>query len=246
MTDMTDTQTSYAADAPTAVFIPGLLSDGIVWEAAAATAAKRVPVATADVTSQTSITAMAQDTLEAHPGLLIAIGHSMGARVALEMARLAPRRVVGLILADTGIHPRKEGEEAKRQVVLDLARKEGMAALADAWLPPMVWEERHGDAALMSALRAMVLRADVAQHDRQIQALLDRPDAAATLADVACPVLLLVGRQDAWSPVAQHETMREVLPRADLVVIEDAGHFAPIEQPHAVSAAIADWLDRAL
>lgn len=227
---------------PTVVFVPGLLSDAVVWQPAADRIAATHGLAIADVSQGTSITGMAQDVLVENPGDIIVAGHSMGARVALEMARIAPDRVNGLVLADTGIHPKREGEEAKRQAMLDLAHEKGMAALAKRWLPPMVHEARHSDRELMDALTAMVLRADAAQHDRQIGALIGRPDASAYLDTITCPVLLIVGRQDAWSPIAQHETMLEKLPHAGLVVIEEAGHFAPIEQPRTVGEAIAAWL----
>lgn len=230
-------------DKPTVVFVPGLLSDGIVWQHAADRLAQTHLVAIADVSDGTSITGMAETILAEQPGRLIVAGHSMGARVALEMARIAPERIDGLVLADTGIHPKREGEDAKRQLVLDLSREQGMKALAAKWLPPMVDEARQGDRALMDALTTMVLRADVAQHDRQIGALLGRPDASAYLDEITCPVLLIVGRQDVWSPIVQHETMLENLPNARLVIIENAGHFAPIEQPQAVSDALAQWIE---
>ncbi|AXS42804.1 alpha/beta hydrolase [Breoghania sp. L-A4] len=226
----------------TLVFIPGLLSDAVVWQHAADRLSRHLPVAIADVSAGDSITGMAETILGEHAGPLLVAGHSMGARVALEMYRLAPQRVRALALADTGIHPRQEGEEAKRQKVLDLARNEGMAALAAAWLPPMLDQTRLGDTELLETLTAMVLRADVAQHDRQIGALLNRPDAEAALSDVTCPVLLVVGRQDIWSPPAQHEDMLNRLERARLEIIDDAGHFAPIERPEAVTAALESWV----
>ena len=45
-------------------------------------------------------------------GPLVVIGHSMGARVALEMVRAAPERISSSALLDTGVHPVREGEEA--------------------------------------------------------------------------------------------------------------------------------------
>ena len=48
----------------------------------------------------------------------------------------------------------------------------------------------------------------------------------------------MVGRQDRWSPLAQHEEIAAVIPGAELVVIEDSGHMAPVEQPEQVSQAL--------
>ena len=95
---------------------------------------------------------------------------------------------------------------------------------------------------LNKEIEAMVLRKDADLHARQINALVTRPDASAYLAGITCPVLLVVGRQDQWSPVSQHEDMLRLLPDARLEIIEDAGHFAPLEQPDDVAALLADFL----
>ena len=222
----------------TTVLIPGLLCDRFVW----APVLDRLDGAVADLSTQTTIAQMAVDTLAAHPGPLRVAGHSMGARVAMEMAHQAPDRIERLVLLDTGIHPLRPGEIEKRARVIALAREQGMAALAEAWLPGMVHAPGRENAALMQGLTEMVLRMDLDLHERQIMALVTRPDAAAYLPEIACPTLLIVGRQDAWSPPTQHEDMLALLPDARLEIIEDAGHFAPVEQPETVAAFVAGFL----
>ena len=222
----------------TTLLIPGLLCDRFCWEAVLA----RLPAEVADLSTQDDLTQMARDLLQRHPGALRVAGHSMGARVAMEMARLAPDRIERLALLDTGIHPLRAGETEKRDEIVRFAFDNGMRALADRWLPPMVWQGNQTDTALMDGLRAMVLRMTPELHARQIRALVNRPDAAATLGQVACPVLLTVGRHDQWSPVAQHEDMLALLPGARLEIIEDAGHFAPVERPGAVADILVPFL----
>ena len=53
---------------------------------------------------------------------------------------------------------------------------------------------------------------------------------------------MIVGREDRWSPVSQHEEMARLLPDARLVVVPDAGHFAPLEAPDAVADALVPFL----
>ncbi len=224
----------------TTILIPGLICDGIVWDPIVDQLGDKTIIA--DLTTQNDLTDMARDCLALSDGNLRVAGHSMGARVALEMARLAPERIERLALLDTGIHPLKDGERAKRDDIVKFAYANGMQALSDRWLPGMVHPDRHQDAALMNALNAMVLRQTVDIHARQINALINRPDAAAYLASITCPVLLMVGRQDAWSPLSQHQDMLNLLPHARLVVIENAGHFAPVERPEATAAELVPFL----
>jgi pimeloyl-ACP methyl ester carboxylesterase len=53
---------------------------------------------------------------------------------------------------------------------------------------------------------------------------------------------VLCGRQDRWATLAQHEALASAIPGARLEVIEDSGHFAPVERPAAVSAALLKWI----
>ncbi|MDQ4136882.1 MAG: alpha/beta hydrolase [Pseudomonadota bacterium] len=227
---------------PPIVFLPGLLCDASVFTAQVEALRPYADVVVADFSQQDSLVEMARAALTLREGPIVAIGHSMGARAALEMVRLAPERIIRLALLDTGVHPRRDGEEANRQGLVDLADREGMAALAERWLPPMVHEARTGDDDLMEPLKAMVMRATPDQHRRQIRALLDRPDARPLLPAITCPTLVMVGRQDRWSPLAQHEEIAALIPNATLVVIEDSGHMAPVEQPEAMTRALLAWL----
>jgi pimeloyl-ACP methyl ester carboxylesterase len=224
------------------VLLPGLLCDASVWSAQVAALKPHANVAVADFSQLDRLEDMARSALALRPGPLVVIGHSMGARVALEMMRAAPERIARLALLDTGIHPVREGEEANRQILVDLAFKDGMAALADRWLQPMVHEARVHDRSLMEPLKAMVMRATPEQHQRQIRALLNRPDPRALLPTIRCPVLVMVGRQDRWSPPAQHQEIAALIPNAELVVIEDSGHMSTVEQPDQVSRALRRWL----
>lgn len=227
---------------PTLVLLPGLLCDASVWAHQRAAFADSHVVVTPVLYGYESIPAMARAVLDGVTGPFALAGHSMGARVALEVLRQAPDRVERLALLDTGTHPRKEGEEATRQVLVDLARNEGMAALAARWLPPMVHPDRTVDAALMAPLAAMVCRATPWIFAGQVRALLDRPDAASQLGAIRCPTAVVVGRQDGWSPPSQHESIAAAIPGATLTVIEDSGHMSTVEQPDAVTGALRDWL----
>jgi pimeloyl-ACP methyl ester carboxylesterase len=51
-------------------------------------------------------------------------------------------------------------------------------------------------------------------------------------------------RQDRLRTLAETERMAENLPQARFEVIEDCGHMAPLEKPHALAALLADWVAR--
>jgi pimeloyl-ACP methyl ester carboxylesterase len=220
----------------TVFLLPGLLCDETIW---AHQRAALGDVIVPDFRHVNSISAMAKVVIDAAPQRFSVAGHSMGGRVALEVFRMAPHRVERLALLDTGVHPRAADEESKRWALVDLARSQGMAALAARWLPPML----HPDlSALLKPLTEMVMRSTPETFANQQRALLDRPDARAVLPLIKCPTLVLCGRQDIWSPVSQHEEIAASIPHAKLVVVEECGHMSPVEQP----AMVTKWLSRHL
>lgn len=229
----------------TVVLIPGLVSDHLVWADLEKALAAHGPVVTADLTQGDDIRAWAARLLAQYSGQLLAVGHSMGGRVALEMAHQAPERMVGLVLANTGHGPKKEGEEVKRQEMIDLAHRDLEAFIA-SWLPGMLAADRVDDDSIVAPLAEMVRRAGPDVHERQIRALVGRPHATAYLSQITCPILAVAAADDRWSPVAQHQDIVDAAPDATLVVIPEAGHFAPVERSAAVTRAITHWIDERL
>jgi pimeloyl-ACP methyl ester carboxylesterase len=227
---------------PVLLLLPGLMCDAWIWRLQAEALEGEYDVRIPDFFGHDSLSAMAEAAIALAPGSFSIAGHSMGARVAMEVVALAPERAERVALLDTGAHPVAEGEAARRQVLVDIGYRDGMKAVADAWLPPMVHPGRLGDEPLMAGLTAMVERASPDIFAKQVRALLNRPDGFTRLPLVRGPCALVVGREDAWSPPDQHEAMRRHIPHAVLTVIEDCGHMAPVERPQAVTAALRAWL----
>ena len=231
------------------ILLPGLLCDEAVWAAQVqALQAHGVACHVPSYGEIDSLQAMARSVLEGAPaGRFALAGHSMGARVALEVVRLAPERVQRLALLDTGIDPLPAGEagereRARRMELLGIARRDGMRAMGREWARGMVHPSRW-DSPVFDAILDMLERKTAAVYEAQIHALLGRPDARPLLAGLACPVLLGCGRDDAWSPLARHEEMHALLPGSRLAVFEQSGHMVTMEQPEAVSRALLDWMD---
>jgi pimeloyl-ACP methyl ester carboxylesterase len=227
---------------PTLILVPGLLCDDTIWSAQVAAFAATYDVIVPVLNGFDSIPRMATALLERAPARFALAGHSLGGRIALETIRQAPSHVTGLALLDTGVHAATPDEPRRRQTLLSLADAQGMHAVARAWLPPMVHPARHGDPTVMDPLEAMVERRSPAGFRNQIRALLARPDATPVLATIRCPTLVLCGREDGWSPLAQHQDIAAAIRGSTLAVIDECGHMAPFERPAEVTRALARWL----
>lgn len=233
----------------TLMLLPGLNCDAAVWapqvDALQGAVDARIPA----WGLRDSLSAMAQQVLDEAPTERFSLaGHSMGGRVALEVMRLAPQRVERLALLSTGTHPLAQGdagakEKAGRMALLKIAREQGMRVMAAEWAKGMVHPDRIGSP-LFEQVLDMFDRGSADQYAAQINALLNRPDAAPLLPSIHCLTLVLTGRQDGWSGPAQHEAMAAAIPGAQLMIVEDSGHMCTLEQPQKVSAALAAWLRR--
>jgi len=238
------------------VLLPGLLCDDTVWTAQIEGLAHCADVVVVDYGLRNSLPDMARHVIASVPFASFSLaGHSMGGRVAMEVARLAPQRVRRLALLDTGFEPLASGEAgkqeaAKRYALLARAHKDGMREMAKDWAAGMVHPDQLATP-LFDAVLDMVARRTVEQFDAQITALLARPDAEPVLRRMACPTWLICGRQDAWSPFERHEIMFDMLPSHldkhgkqlnRLNGIEDCGHMSTMEKPDEITALLADWI----
>ena len=233
---------------PHLILVPGLMCNETSWDPI-------LPALSAQATCQVvshgeadSLTQMAQQILDNAPAQFDLAGHSMGGRVALEVVRMAPERVRRLALLGTGYRAKEAGEAGEkeaqgRQVLLDLAQNESIRAMALAWVQNMVAPARLADAALIEAIVQMFERKLAAIFQRQIKALLTRPDATEVLRQVRVPTLVMAGEFDAWASPQQHQDIADLIPATPAMhMVVGSGHMMMMEKPDAVAALFLDWL----
>lgn len=189
-----------------------------------------------------SIVAMAEAVLRWAPPTFALAGHSMGGRVAFQVYRLAPERVTNIAVLNTGSDARSESEEPGRRKLLEIARSQGMRAMAIEWLKGMLPPYRQDDTPLVEEIIAMFERKSPDLFEIQMLALLGRPNATPLLAGIQCPALVLTGRDDAWSPPARHLDMAQWIPKSELVLVPKCGHMSTMERPEEVTEALRRWL----
>jgi len=78
---------------------------------------------------------------------------------------------------------------------------------------------------------------------RQERAIVSRADSLPLLERIACPTLVMCGRQDALTPLERHEEMAARIYGSRLEVVEECGHLSTLERPAETSAALARWLE---
>lgn len=231
----------------TLILVPGLLCDDVAWLAQKRLFDATHRVVVADHGSIDSLGGMAAAILDRAPARFALAGHSMGGRIALEVYRRAPERVEAIALMDTGAAPIADGEagekeRAGRWRLADIARKEGMRAMAAEWLKIMIHPARAGDRALVGSIVDMFARKSPDIYEAQIRALIARPDARPLLGTIRCPALVLCGREDQWAGPPQHVELAAQIAGSRLEIVPDSGHMVTMEQPEAVNEAMRQWI----
>lgn len=225
------------------LLIPGLLCDAALWRRQLHDIGEERQVRVMDITTAASISQLAAMILSAAPPRFALAGLSMGGYVALEMCRIAPNRIARLALLDTNAHDDPPEAQARRQNQIARA-KDDFAAVVDELLGVLVAPASAQKPAIAQTWRAMAWRLGAAVFARQQTAIMRRRDQRDLLERLAMPALVLCGALDGVTPPARHEEMAGLLPDAELVIVPDAGHLAPLETPQAVSEAMRRWLRR--
>ncbi|MFD0149083.1 alpha/beta fold hydrolase [Streptomyces sp. NPDC055721] len=169
----------------------------------------------------------------------VVAGLSMGGQIAMELHRRHPERVRGLVLADT--FPAAETEEGKaaRNAMADRLLDEGMQGYADEVLDRMVAPYNTHAA---PHVHRMMCATDPVGAAAALRGRAERPDYRESLTTVAVPALVVVGRDDTYTPVEDAEEMHALLPDSTLAVIERAAHLPNLERPEEFDAVLDSYL----
>lgn len=228
------------------VLLPGHMCDARMWAPAVeALTGAGYEASVANLVRSNSIDGLARDVLGQAPPRFVAVGLSLGGIVAMALARMAPERVAGLVLADTNASADLPERAAARPGQRDAVRVGRLAqVVADEMKPAYLAAANRGRRDLLDLFAAMADSLGAQAFVRQSEALQSRADARPGLGALRCPVLLLCGAEDALCPPAWHEDMAALIPDATLEVISGAGHMLPLEQPDAFNRTLLGWLDR--
>ena len=166
-----------------------------------------------------SIDGWAAQILRDFDGPLVAVGASMGGYCALALARRAPERILGLVLA--GSRAGAESFEGRR------AREERISELRERASQPLIYEEVPPDE-LATAQEAMR----------------DRLDLTGMVASFGGPLLVCVGDEDEIVSVDEARALAESALQGSLEIFPGAGHIVSADQPDRFNAVLLEFLSQ--
>jgi pimeloyl-ACP methyl ester carboxylesterase len=187
-------------------------------------------------------------------------GHSMGVQVALETYRRHRGRVRGLILAcGAPSHPLRtfRGSRVLEDV---LPRVQALVQRLPGVFNRMTRSLMPTRLAFELATRLEINRELIEQADfmpyleglarmdaRLFVSMLGEAglhSADDLLPEIEVPTLVIAGGRDGFTPPDRSLAMAGAIPGAELLVIEEGSHTAPIERPEIVAPAVREFLRR--
>lgn len=229
------------------LFIPGFMQRGDAWRPVAELLPERYPSRMLDHAEDTFRGRLAEIAQAGAGGVLV--GYSLGGRLALRAALRSPESFTAVVLVGTtaGI------DEAP----LRAARAEADERLA-SWIEAAsmedivtLWERQPLFADQSDALVEAQRPGRLSQDQRSLALLLRTAGQGVLdpvwheLSQLELPVLAIAGaRDDGYTRAAKR--IASTAPNGRVAIVEDAGHAAHLQQPAAVAALIAGFLDEEL
>jgi 3-oxoadipate enol-lactonase len=176
-------------------------------------------------------------------GRVVVGGLSMGGYAAFAFHRLAADRLRGLILADTRSAADSPTGRIARETMLGLIEAKGAAGVADEMLPKLVGattQQTRPD--VIARVRRLIEANSANGIGRAVRRLRDRPDRTTELSTISVPTLVIVGEEDALTPVDDSRSLATAIRDATLTVLPGAGHLSNLETPDAFTGAVLSWL----
>ncbi len=195
-------------------------------------------------------------------GPVVLIGHSMGCQVILEAYRRRPEKVMGLVLlcgsAGRVTHTFHGNDLLARALPKLIRFTESRPGLMRG-----LWSRIPVQSALKVALSSGEVDKESLNPDDLLPYLVHVTNmdlllflrmlrevgeysAEDFLPSVDCPVLVVAGEADTFTPFASAESMAKVIPNAELVAVPKGTHVAPLEHRELVDQRIARFVTERL
>jgi pimeloyl-ACP methyl ester carboxylesterase len=182
------------------------------------------------------------------PGPVVLVGHSMGCRVVVEAALLAPQQVVGIILVD-GSQLAPCMEEILKTC---FTQPHGYEEMTKSWFAEMFTATSHPATQALVVARSARLPREIGEHLITDLQRYDVQCFSQALSMIQAPVLAIQTtyineiRERCSLTVGQDTPflgmLRSAVRHLQVVVIPDTGHFPQLDNPDVTSQIMLDFL----
>lgn len=171
-------------------------------------------------------------------------GHSMGGQIAQELTLAHPEKIQSLILLSSWVS-RDEKFNALIELFGDLTQKLEGILYQKVLLPWLFTDAFYSIPGVMEQLISWIENQPFPPTPHglyhQSRAIL-ASDTSDRIADIHCPTLVMVGKEDLITPIKFSQQLAQSIPNAELAILEQGGHAFMVESADTVANVMLDFL----
>jgi pimeloyl-ACP methyl ester carboxylesterase len=173
----------------------------------------------------------------------VVCGLSMGGYILLNAVNRYPERFKAIILSDTQcIADSPEGKE-KRYKTIEHIEAGGLNDFADGFIKNVFCQESLDiKKELVEKIKTIVLTTAPATIAATLAGLAERSETCSSLNKISVPALILCGKEDKVTPLAQSEILHQHITGSTLHSIAQAGHLSNLEQPEIFNQQLTKFI----
>jgi len=173
----------------------------------------------------------------------IVCGLSMGGFISLNAIRRFPERFEALILCDTQCVSDTDEVKKNRYTTIEQINSDGAEVFNEKFIKSVFHPDSlTNKTEIVENLRSIVFANSKKIITNGLTALAERSETCSSLDAIHIPTLIICGRADEVTPLAQSEFMHEHIEGSILKIIDNAGHVSNLEQPDEFNAHLQEFL----
>jgi pimeloyl-ACP methyl ester carboxylesterase len=226
-------------------FVPGTQCDQRLWHALWADLPDTVRPVHVPVPSGRDVNDIVRVLVDRLPpeGVSL-VGFSLGGYLAALLACLYPRRVRRLMVIANTAQSLTEAERSRRQRYLSAPATAGRDGITRSRVRSLLHPRNHGREDIIQTVTDMDGAAGPDRYREQIRATSHREDLVHRIGGLSVPVDFLLGDEDRLVDPEPLHALAARCGHVRTLKFSGSGHMLPLECPHQVAAAVADWLTR--
>jgi pimeloyl-ACP methyl ester carboxylesterase len=219
------------------VFLPGTLCDERLWHFQQSA----FPLSSVvNLRSQNTVEEMLQSIRAVPFESFVLAGFSLGGYVAQEFALSEPKRVTHLVLMGSSAMGYPDSERELFMKSRSLIESGLFKGITDRRLKEFLHPNAYAKPELRALIHSMAGPDAAAVYLRQVDATIHRPDLSERLKDLQCPLTAIGGMQDQIVSFEEILALKNYVPKANIQILEECGHFVPLEKPDEVNAILSE------
>jgi pimeloyl-ACP methyl ester carboxylesterase len=169
-------------------------------------------------------------------------GLSMGGYIVQRAVIKSPEKFSSMILADTKAEKEDDKGLLSRCKFIDKLKREGIGNFADEFMKRLMYKSNYENQELYNYIKSAIDKQNVKSLIGASIAMSTRTNTIDYFENISVPVLLMVGDNDKFTPLANSEKMKKHLKNSELKIIRNSGHLSPLENPEEFNFNLEKFL----